>query len=76
VEAVVAMPLLVRGTVVREAWRALDFAEFDEPGPQTESAVERGFRPHGSMDDEWGRSESFDPENLGDIADEGPGHRG
>ena len=27
-------------------------------------------------DDHWGRSESFDPDNVGDIADEGAGHRG
>jgi hypothetical protein len=24
----------------------------------------------------WGRSESIDPDNVGDIADEGAGHRG
>jgi hypothetical protein len=29
-----------------------------------------------SVDDEWGRSESLDPDNVGDIADEGAGHRG
>jgi hypothetical protein len=27
-------------------------------------------------DDQWGRSESLDPDNVGDIADEGLGHRG
>ena len=48
----------------------------DEPGPQTESSIERRFRPRGSVDDEWGRSESIDPDNVGDIADEGMGHRG
>jgi hypothetical protein len=30
----------------------------------------------GSIDDTWGRSESLDPDNVGDIADEGAGHRG
>ena len=25
-----------------------------------------------SIDDQWGRSESLDPDNVGDIADEGP----
>jgi len=30
----------------------------------------------GDGDDEWGRSESIDPDNVGDIADEGAGHRG
>jgi hypothetical protein len=29
-----------------------------------------------SVDDEWGRSESVDPDNVGDIADEGTAHRG
>jgi hypothetical protein len=32
--------------------------------------------PSASIDDEWGRSESLDPDNVGDIADEGAGHRG
>ena len=30
----------------------------------------------GDGDDEWGRSESIDPDNVGDIADEGAFHRG
>ena len=30
---------------------------------------------HGSVD-QWGRSDSLDPDNVGDIADEGAGHRG
>jgi hypothetical protein len=34
------------------------------------------FRRRGSIADEWGRSESLDPDNVGDIADEGAGHRG
>ena len=29
-----------------------------------------------ARDDQCGRSESVDPENVGDIADEGVGHRG
>jgi hypothetical protein len=58
-----------------------DFQEFgwgeaNEPGPQTEDSIERGFRPHEAVDDEMGRSESFDPDCVGDIADETPGHRG
>ena len=36
----------------------------------------RGFRLPGPVDHEWGRSESLDPDNVGDIADEGAGHRG
>jgi hypothetical protein len=35
-----------------------------------------GFRSRGRVEDEWGRSESLDPDNVGDIADEGAGHRG
>ena len=57
-------------------WQELDWASREEPGPQTESSVERGFRGRGPVDDQWGRSESLDPENVGDIADEGTGHRG
>ena len=55
---------------------AFSWGRLDEPGPQTESSIERGFRPRGPVDDEWGRSESVDPDNVGDIADEGTGHRG
>ena len=40
--------------------------------------VRRLWQPagHRSVDDEWGRSESIDPDNVGDIAHEGAGHRG
>lgn len=48
----------------------------DEPGPQTERRRGRGFRFRGPVEEEWGRSESLDPDNVGDIADEGAGHRG
>ena len=34
------------------------------------------IRMRGPVDDEWGRSESLDPDDVGDIADEGMGHRG
>ena len=57
-------------------WQEFSWSGFDEPGPQTESSIERGFRRGGAVDDEWGRSESFDPDDVGDIADEGSGHRG
>ena len=57
-------------------WQEFGWGEFGEPGPQTESSIERGFRLAGPVDDEWGRSESVDPDNVGDIADEGTGHRG
>ena len=46
--------------------------------PQTEDARERGFkRDRDRADDEGrGHSESLDPEQGGDIADEGTAHRG
>jgi hypothetical protein len=53
------------------AWRGLD-----ESRPQAEDSIERGFRLRGPVEEEWGRSESLDPDNVGDIADEGAGHRG
>ena len=60
----------------RGLWQEFGWGRRDEPGPQSESSVERGFRVRGPLDDEWGRSESLDPDNVGDIADEGIGHRG
>lgn len=43
----------------------------DKPRPPTHSSIERGIRLAEPVDDEWGRSESLDPDNVGDIADEG-----
>jgi len=43
---------------------------------QIESSIDWGSRIRGPVNDEWGRSESLDPDNVGDIADEGMGHRG
>ena len=57
-------------------WQQLGRGIIDEPEPQSESSLERGFRIRGSVDDEWGQSEGLDPDNVGDIADEGMGHRG
>jgi hypothetical protein len=51
------------------------WGERDEPGPQTEDSRERGFNPD-VREDEFGRSESLDTDESGDIADEGPGRRG
>ena len=50
------------------------WGEKDEPGPQTEDSRERGFIGD-VREDEMGQSE-VDPDGVGDIADEGPGHRG
>jgi hypothetical protein len=62
----------------RGLWREFDWGPLDEPGPRrrTESSLKRGVRVRRPFDDEWGRSESIDPDNVGDIADEGMGHRG
>ena len=51
------------------------WGEKDEPGPQTEDSRERGF-VRARNDDKLGHSESLDDEDVGDVADEGPGHRG
>ena len=59
-----------------DLWQEFGWGEEDAPGPQTESSIERGFRVAGPVDDELGRSESLDPDNVGDVADEGRGHRG
>jgi len=48
----------------------------DEARQPTDSSTERRGRFVGPVGDDWGRSESFDPDNVGDIADEGMGHRG
>jgi hypothetical protein len=61
---------------VQVLWQEFGRGGPDQPGPQTESSIERGYRLRGPVDDEWGRSESLDPDNVGDIADEGTGHRG
>ena len=39
-------------------------------------ATNTRFGPRPAIGDECGRSESFDPDNVGDIADEGAAHRG
>ena len=57
-------------------WQDFAWGGLDDPGPQTESSIERGFRLPGPVDDEWGRSESLDPDNVGDIADEVRGTAG
>jgi hypothetical protein len=57
-------------------WQEFGWGEVNVPGPQTEDSIERGFRVHEPVDNQLGRSDSLDPDNVGDIADEGPGHRG
>jgi hypothetical protein len=48
--------------------------ERDAPGPQTEDSRERGFP--GDADQALGCSDELESEEVGDIADEGPGRRG
>jgi hypothetical protein len=45
------------------------------PSPRLRRGESEGRSPSDS-EAAWGRSESFDPDNVGDIADEGIGHRG
>jgi hypothetical protein len=68
-------------------WPAFLGGDTDEPGPKPEDSMEQEFRGPEAVDDEpscrrtpsvlqLGCSESIDSENVGDIADEGAGHRG
>jgi hypothetical protein len=59
------------GIVVRPLGQTID-SRREKPGRTGGS----WFRPRSDVGDDWGRSESFDPDNVGDIADEGLGHRG
>ena len=43
--------------------------------PQTEDAEERGF-VEGVEEEERGQAAALDPDEVGDIADEGTAHRG
>ena len=61
---------------VRGVWQEFGWRGLDEPRPQSEGSIERECRHRRLVDDEWGRSEGLDPDNVGDIADEGAGHRG
>ena len=61
---------------VRNYWEELAWGRFEALAPEGESSIDRTSDVRGSVDDEWGRSESVDPDNVGDIADEGAGHRG
>jgi hypothetical protein len=52
------------------------WGEKDEPGPQTEDSRERGFLRDDEVMDDLGHSDSLDLDDVGDVADEGPGRRG
>ena len=53
----------------------LDWEGQDPPAGATESSKERGYKPDPEVEKQRGRAEELDNE-AGDIADEGPGHRG
>jgi hypothetical protein len=60
----------------RGLWQEFGWGGLGEPRPPSDSSIERESRLRGPVDDQWGRSESLDPDDVGDIADEGMGHRG
>ena len=49
--------------------------DMEQTPSQTEDAFERGFTSQ-PTDERLGQSDGVDPDNTGDIADEGTGHRG
>jgi hypothetical protein len=51
----------------------VDGDDMEQTPSQTEGSRERGYRT--ANDDNLGKSDELDQED-GDIADEGPGHRG
>ena len=53
----------------------VDSDDMEQTPSQTESSRERRFRGEFHEED-YGRSDELDPDDAGDIADEGPGHRG
>ena len=54
----------------------LDWEGQKPPGPATESSRERGYKPDPEQEKRRGRSDELDPDDKGDVADEGMGHRG
>jgi hypothetical protein len=49
--------------------------DMERTPPQTEDAKERGFVKH-RLDERLGQADGLDEDDVGDIADEGTGHRG
>ncbi len=49
--------------------------DMEQTPPQTEDSKERGFVERRN-DEHFGESDGLDPDDAGDIADEGTGHRG
>jgi hypothetical protein len=48
--------------------------DMEQTPSQTEDAKERGFVKD-RRDEDRGKSDGIDPDDVGDIADEGPAHR-
>ena len=63
-------------TNVRNLWEEVAWGRFDQPFRETKGSIHGETRLAERVDDAWGRSESLDPDDVGDIADEGAGHRG
>ena len=61
---------------VRGFWQKLGRRNPEPPDLQTDNAIQHRVGPRDIVDGVCGRSESLDPDNVGDIADEGTGHRG
>ena len=53
----------------------VDSDDMEQTPSQTENSRERGF-PGEFHENDLGHSDELDPDGVGDIADEGPGHRG
>ena len=53
----------------------VDSDDMEQTPSQTENSRERGFRGD-FKENELGKSDELGNEDAGDIADEGPGHRG
>ena len=49
--------------------------DMERTPPQTESTRERGLETD-FEDEELGEPDAWEDDDIGDIADEGPGHRG
>ena len=53
----------------------VDSDDMEQTPSQTENSRERGFTGE-FHDNDLGHSDELDGDDVGDIADEGPGHRG
>jgi hypothetical protein len=61
---------------MRSLWEEFAWGRFETLEAATSGSSEHESGIRGAVGDDWGKSESVDPDNVGDIADEGAGHRG